>query len=982
MTTSLLFRASFILPLLAAAATAEQPLTVAIYPVEPLVIISANRPPRGFCIELLEAIAAQKGWRLRYQPGTLAEGYRRLERGEVDLLLPVAWTADNAVRFRLTRQGVLTTWSQLYTPPDGAVQCLADLEGRRVAVYRDDPGLPAFQQLLRTQHVAWTPVEQESPDDVLRAVARREVDAGLVERLYGGRHAAGHAVVPVPVISPAVELRLAARRENPALTETLDYWLEGMHADRHSVYHRAVRRWTEYGARRTGLWLRAIVLVAALTVVAAAVTLLGGYYRQRRQTNTLASSYAELRKEFGALERTAEGLDRWTRWYRMLFDNTQEAVLAYGVTANGLPGPFAEVNAVACEWLGYSREELLRLTPLDIETPPPLDILPPDAREDPVNLPAELLVARQKEATARAFLHLLFRNRHVTVERVYQTRDGRELPVEVTADLLTHLDAPLVICTARDLSQRRTAELALQESERRFREFFSRSPIGIAIYDAQLRLADANPACLRMFGCDDVRQFAALDLFHAPGLPPETEATLLKGGTVQGEVVLDFDQQPAGGPSAARRTGRGWFDISLTNLGLDVNYRPRGYMLQVRDITEQRRAEEALRQSEQQRRQAQKMEAIGTLAGGIAHDFNNILTPILGYTELVLRATPAGTAQRRHLEEVLKACQRARDLVKQILTFSRQTEQERKPVALTPIVKEVLVLLRASLGPRIEIRTQFETPHDIVLADPTQIHQVLMNLCTNAAHAMRERGGRLDIALRPVPREALRRGALARLPPGAYVELAVRDTGTGIPPSILDRIFDPFFTTKAPGEGTGMGLAVTHGIVASLGGLITVESELGKGSLFRVVLPLAELPEAVPPEAITAVSGGSERILFVDDEPEIAEMAAQMLTALGYPTETCLRGNEALRKFQEQPHRYDLVITDQIMPGLTGLELAAELQRVRAGVPVILCTGFSGTVSREQAQAAGIREVVMKPLLIRQLGEAIRRALAQATPPP
>jgi PAS domain S-box-containing protein len=375
-------------------------------------------------------------------------------------------------------------------------------------------------------------------------------------------------------------------------------------------------------------------------------------------------------------------------------------------------------------------------------------------------------------------------------------------------------------------------------------------------------------------------------------------------------------------------------------------------------------------------RQAQKMEAIGALAGGIAHDFNNILTAIIGYTQLADQDADRDSLLHRNLQEVLKAGNRAKDLVRQILTFSRQSEKELVPVRIKLIVKEALKLIRASLPSTIEIREHIQSD-STVWSNPTQIHQVVMNLCTNAAYAMRVKGGILEVNLNEV---ALDRRSTDRHPDsneGQYVVLEVSDTGDGVDPSIKDRIFDPFFTTKERGEGTGMGLAVVQGIVKSSGGFISMYSEVGRGSTFKIYFPSAakkEIPEA-PLEP--SIPGGKERILFVDDEPALVDMAKQVLERMGYRVTCRTSSIEALALFQAAPDDFDLVITDITMPKMTGEELARKILRLRKNLPVIICTGFSTNLTEQSAKEIGIRAFVMKPLVAADLARTIRQCLDQ-----
>ncbi len=373
--------------------------------------------------------------------------------------------------------------------------------------------------------------------------------------------------------------------------------------------------------------------------------------------------------------------------------------------------------------------------------------------------------------------------------------------------------------------------------------------------------------------------------------------------------------------------------------------------------------------------QAQKMEAIGTLAGGIAHDFNNVLAAIMGFVEMALMDIPASNPVRDNLDQVLKASQRARELVRQILTFSRKDIGLQKTQRMEPLVKESLALIRASLPASIEIRKRIEAPQGVVRMDATQIQQVLLNLCANAAHAMEKNGGVLEIRLGEQTIDAEAAGRIHHLEPGPYLRLTVADTGTGMTDEVIQRIFDPFFTTKAPGKGTGMGLSVVHGIVHSHGGAVQVESEVGKGSRFHILLPCAEAPSRPPVEEVQALVTGREHILFVDDEVMLTEMGRQMLERLGYRVTTRTSSVEALEVFRARPHDFDLVISDMTMPNLTGDRLALSLFDIRQDIPVILCTGFSSLLTELRAREIGIRAYLTKPLSVHELGRTVREVL-------
>ncbi len=394
------------------------------------------------------------------------------------------------------------------------------------------------------------------------------------------------------------------------------------------------------------------------------------------------------------------------------------------------------------------------------------------------------------------------------------------------------------------------------------------------------------------------------------------------------------------------------------------------------DVTELTRIQKEKLNLEVQLRQAQKMEAIGTLAGGIAHDFNNILAAIIGYTEISMEVSRGHEQVVQYLQEVMTAAQRAKELTAQILTFSRQAEVAPRPMRLRNVIHETVKLIRASLPTTIAIEEKINSRTPII-ADPTQMHQVIMNLATNAAHAMEGDGGRLTITLDDID---LALGEMAIEGMEGYdraVQLVVRDTGKGVAPSVLDRIFDPYFTTKVKGKGTGMGLAVVHGIIKSYGGDIQVESAPGQGACFRITMPAADVTrrEGHGERSADATAGGSESILLVDDEPQIVGLLQVMLASLGYRVSAYTDSLAALQAFEANPREYQLVLTDMTMPGITGQELARRVLQIRPELPVMLATGFSERINEDKARRMGIRKFLYKPILRQDLARALREAL-------
>ena len=636
-------------------------------------------------------------------------------------------------------------------------------------------------------------------------------------------------------------------------------------------------------------------------------------------------------RDITARKKAEEALRESEEKYRLVIENAQEAIF---VIQDKM---FRFINQETERITGYSGDELT--------SKPFVDLVHPDD---------QTMVAGNHEKRLRG----------QPVPPVYPFRivdkDGKTKWVEANGIVFNWNGKPGTLNFVRDITERKRVEAALQESEEKYRTLVANANDAIFIVQDGL-LKFPNPITLKLIGYsqEEIAALPFMNLIH-----PEDQA-----------MVVDNYARRLGGedvPStyAFRVMNKRGEELwgQLNAILITWEGRP-AVLCFIRDITSQKRLEG-------QYLHAQKMEAIGTLAGGIAHDFNNILSAILGYAELAKFDLEEGSKAQYDLEQSIRAAHRAKDLVRQILSFSRQGSQERKLLSIKPVVKEGLKFLRASLPTTIEIRQEMEEDLGMIESDPTQVHQVLMNLCTNAAHAMEEKGGVLEVSLgnSDIDKVSVAHGVVE---PGSYVRLRVSDTGMGMPPEILKRIFDPYFTTKEAGKGTGLGLSVVHGIVKSYGGGITVSSQVGKGSTFDVYFPRVESAGLSweTDEVETLPTGSHERVLLVDDEEAIVEVGRNLLEYLGYQVVTQTSSLKALELFRAQAERFDLVITDMTMPNLTGDKLAQELLRIRPGIPIILCTGFSEHITEAKARAMGVLELAMKPLAMKELAKAIRRAL-------
>jgi PAS domain S-box-containing protein len=634
--------------------------------------------------------------------------------------------------------------------------------------------------------------------------------------------------------------------------------------------------------------------------------------------------------------------------YRELIQNIQAAVVVHGVDTR-----IQTCNRQAQELLGLTEEQILGKQAID-----------PDwhfSREDGTAMPLEEYPVMRVLTTRKPFWN--------AVTGVHRSTKKEDVWVLVSAFPVFDENNELmqIVVTFVDITDRRRAEEDLQKTNQALQAIIDASPLAIFTLDHDLRVTSWSPAAERIFGWSKKEAIGQ----YNPIVPEEkwgefkalVSKVLLGSGYSHSEVMRQT------------KDGRSIYVNVSTEPLRDSSGKVVGAVGVIQDITERKRAEEEKGKLEAQLIQAQKMESIGTLAGGIAHDFNNILAAIIGYSELAIEDVSEPQKATREIKEVLKAADRAKELAKHILTFSRKTDVEYSPIALRTIVKDSIKMLRSVIPTTIDIQQDI-TDSGLIMSNPTQINQILMNLCTNACHAMDKTGGVLKISLKRVNINKETEAHELNLHLGNYLILSVSDTGHGIPSEILDRIFEPYFTTKEMGRGTGLGLSVVHGIVISHGGNIICKSTLGKGTSFEIYFPEIEsMNEVATHEEEEPTPTGKEHILFVDDEPVLVNLAEKMLSKLGYTIETRTSSVEALKLFQSNPDKYDLIITDMTMPGMTGDILAQEFIEIRHDIPIILCSGYSEHISKEKAKKIGIREFVMKPLEMIVLAKTIRRVI-------
>ncbi|MBW2605193.1 MAG: PAS domain S-box protein [Deltaproteobacteria bacterium] len=603
-------------------------------------------------------------------------------------------------------------------------------------------------------------------------------------------------------------------------------------------------------------------------------------------------------------------------------------------------------------YVSPSIENVLGFTPKERKRQSLEEMITPDSHQKALMLFIKELL-RDEQDTADP-------DRSATIDVEFYHKNGSTVWMEIIVKAIRGPGGAVVGMhgVSRDITERKQTEKALRESESKFRNLFDLSPQAIALTEIKSgKLVDVNhKLCeLTKYAKEEILGLNTTET----GFYRETDRSrFLKELQSSGEVngfEMDFKVKD----NSVLHTLMFARIIQIAGVSF--------IMTIFHNVTEQKRLEAQLQQ-------AHKMESIGTLAGGIAHDFNNILGIIIGNAELALDNVPEGNPAHVNLEEIRTAGSRAKDVIRQLLSFARKTELEKKPTNIAPIIQESGRLLRSSIPTSINIRQNITKDVDTILADPTQINQILINLCTNADHAMPD-GGMIEITLKNVKLDENSTAQYPGLHPGRYVNLTVTDKGHGISQEYIDRIFDPYFTTKDVGKGAGMGLAVVHGIVKEHNGIITVESELGKGTAFGIFFPAIKKEAVVETQTDEILPIGDERILFVDDEDSLVKMGRQRLERLGYKVEATTSPIEALELFRSKPDRFDLIITDMTMPLMTGDKLIKEILNVRSDIPAILCTGFSEKIDEKKAKTLGAAGYIEKPFYQHNLAFKIRSAL-------
>jgi PAS domain S-box-containing protein len=788
----------------------EFTVRVGVYDNAPIVFPDKNGGYSGLSVEMLQYIATKEGWKLEYVYGSLAECLDRLEQGDIDIQVYIAYSKARTLIFDFSQETLLSNWGVIYTRPNSGIETIFDLEGKRVALMKDSIHPPVFMKLVDSfgVHIDTTMINDHLAG--FRLVNEKKADAVVVNRIFGLTHSRQFNVEKTTIIFNPIEIRYAAPKgKNGDLLAVIDTHLKALKADRKSIFYQSFNKAFNLNAPFASVpkWIYwGFSLLLALTgLLGLTNSILNRRVRKRTE---------ELHTEIDFRKQAEKELLKSETFLSTIVENIPNMIFIKD--AKDLR--FIRFNKAGEDLLGYSREEMIGKNDYDF--------FPKEA--------AEIFIGKDREVLNKK-----------------------------------------------------------------------------AIFDI-------------------------------PEEPIQTK---------QGKRILHTKK------------------ISL----LDKNGQPE-YLLGIsEDITERKQAEVERLKLQAQVSQAQKMESIGQLAGGIAHDFNNVLYPIIGFTQMSIEDLPKTHPIQENLQDILSGANRARDLVKKILLFSRQKKQELKSIIIRPVIEEAIELLRSTIPTNIDIQTQLYDGKDYILCDETEIHELVMNLCTNAYHGI-EDIGKIKVSLNKIqPDPDL------DLPLGEYLCLSVSDNGVGIPEDIIDKIFEPYYTTKGVGKGTGMGLSIVHGIVKNYKGEIEVISRIGKGTHFNIFLPVTtKIIEIAQNQKKENPLFGTERILFVDDEKSIVKLGIKALERFGYTVTGVQDSIEALTLFKSKPEIFDLVITDMAMPVMEGTQLAQKIFEMRPKLPIVICSGFSEKINQERASGFNIKAFIDKPISIKELTTKIREILDQS----
>ncbi len=895
---------------------------VGIFPLAPFNYVGDDGIAHGLNPDILREIVKDEEWKLVFVEGSWAEGLERLESEDIDLMMMVAYAEERTAYMDYNYESVAQVWGQIFNKVGSKINNISDLHGEVVAVMKKDINGKNFIKTALELGVECQIVEFQTHHEVFQAVKDNIAVAGVAPQYFGYKNQNKYELVSSSIVFSPISVYFTTKKgRHHELLSHIDAHLSKWKLNKDSVYYSLLNDWLGHnaGVATIPLWL----LISFSTTVFCIVILVSFSLVLRK---TIKSRTDELRDQ--------------EEQYRIMVNMAGEGILA--ADADNI---ITFANPKMLSMTGYSENEL-------------------------VGFKSEKLIFSEDIAEHQEKLR-------VRKEKVLKQKYERRLRCKNDNDCWVLISAIGLrddkgnykgsFATMTDITERKEGEKKLIESHERFLTVLD--GIDATIYVADLetnKILFMNKRMVDIFGKDLTGQvcWSALRNKDKRCANCQIDKLFNNKGEPEGVLVRE-DQHPITSRwNIYSERGVKWVDGRLARIQIAT------------DITKIKELEADKRAYEKGLQQAQRLESLGTFTGGIAHDFNNILAAIIGYTELAIddefdKESPAIES----MLNVLTAADRASSLVKMLLSFSKRGEGAITPISIKEIAIEVLELIKVTLPSNIVIESKLSCEYEHILGNATQVHQVIMNLCRNAGQAIQGENGILSVSLENLTfaDEKMYGGKI--LPPGSYVELRVYDSGNGIDPKIIDRIFDPFFSTKEKNEGTGLGLSVTHGIVTSLGGSISVESELNEGTTFYVIFP------ATNEHSVTRINNeeelveGSENIMLVDDEEAVGKLYQKTLSNKGYKVTLFQNSIDALNAFKQDPGMYDLVITDQTMPHLSGDRLTKELLAIRPALPIILCTGYSEYFNEEAAIQMGVKKYLTKPVRKQQLLSTVRTVL-------
>ncbi|BHH86129.1 transporter substrate-binding domain-containing protein [Desulforhopalus sp. 52FAK] len=918
----------------------------------PFAIVHQDGTAGGFSVDLLEAAAHAVGLTVDFKVGPWSQIKDELAKGEIDVLPLVSFSEDRDEIYDFTAPYLRMNGAVFVREGVDEIRAIPDLKGKEVLVMQGDTAHEYVVQNKLTDRIITT----SSFEEAFKLLAAGKHDAVVVQLIVGLEIIKKLNLKNIVAVEQTQETSLkpvtmklegfqqkfcfAVAEGDQHLLSLLNEGLAVLYLD--GTYNTLYQKWfspilPELEMPTSEIFKRLLQLLIPILLL---FTLVGLWYLKRQvaqRTNHILQEVQQRRlteKELATANARyvkAQELGKVGSWeydvatQKLSTSSETKRIFGFDINLSSIPMEMVEPCVVDIERVRQARIDLIE-------------------NNAPYDLEYEIVTADNGE--------------HKTVKsRGELLRDDAGNPMIIQGVIL-------------DVTERRQSEKALRQSKQLLEASQRIAQVGGWELDISSNNLFWTDETYRIHETSPAEFNPTVDEFVNYFLPESRRmiSTALEAAVKRGE---GYDLILETLTTKGRR-----IDVRTTCEVIHYEGRPVKLTGIFQDITDQKQIEVERQRLQSQLLQAQKMDSIGTLAGGIAHDFNNILSSVIGFTELALDGVEKDTPVADDLQEVYTAGLRAKDLVQQILTFARQSDEELKPIKVDVIIKEVLKFLRSSIPTTIEIKQDISSS-SLIMGSTTQIHRIMMNLLTNAAYAMENDGGILEVRLNDIVIDKATQGRNQDLKSGSYIEIKVSDTGSGIAPENIEKIFEPYFTTKGQGEGTGMGLAMVHGIVESYGGKIFVESTVNKGTTITIYLPVARESNVHQQYQIDDLPTGQERILFVDDEVQIAKMANRILSQLGYAVSIKTCSLEALELFRSKSNDFDLVISDVTMPKMTGDQLAQELIQIRADIPIILCTGYSKRLSEERASEIGINAFAYKPIVKEELAKTVRDVLDQ-----